>query len=118
MCVIRSCWHYNLPMFYPLISIYEPLPISASTPQIFMTAMVIIFLVTFLVFDASELDLSLSNAFDTVPEERRVFFGALCGLLALTQQVLWVRSLIMLPGMTVTSPYGRNRPVSPLLGSR
>ena len=59
--------------------------------QIFMNAMVAIFLVTFLVFDASELDLSSASALDTVPEERRLFFGALCGLLALTQQVLLVR---------------------------
>ena len=56
-----------------------------------MTAMVVIFLVTFLVFDASEIDLNKATAYDTVPEERKLFFGSLCGLLALTQQVLVVR---------------------------
>ena len=55
-----------------------------------MNSMVMIFLVTFLVFDASELDLTSPSAFESVPEERRLFFGALCALLALTQQVLIV----------------------------
>lgn len=53
---------------------------------VFMHGMELIFVFTFLVFDASELDMSV-GAVD-VPEERRLFFGALFGLLALTTQVL------------------------------
>ncbi len=56
--------------------------------QVFLSGMVLIFLGTFLLFDASELDFSQPNTFDAVPEERRALFGALCALLALTQQVL------------------------------
>ena len=54
--------------------------------------MELIFVVTFLVFDASELDVTTSDGLASVPEERRLFFGALFGLLALTTQVLKVRA--------------------------
>jgi hypothetical protein len=55
---------------------------------IFFHAMEIIFIFTFLVFDASELDAANPATLETVPAERRLFFGALFGLLALTTQVL------------------------------
>lgn len=55
---------------------------------IFMHGMEIIFVFTFLVFDASELDAANPETIQNVPSERRLFFGALFGLLALTTQVL------------------------------
>jgi len=58
--------------------------------QVYMTGMVAIFLVTFLVFDASESDLDKVAFYESAPEERKLFFGSLRGLLALTQQVLMV----------------------------
>lgn len=60
-----------------------------------MTSMVVIFLVTFLVFDASEVDLKDAAFYDSAPEERKLFFGSLCGLLSLTQQVLLVCNLLL-----------------------
>lgn len=60
--------------------------IMPTVHWIFMHGMEFIFVMTFLVFDASEIDMTKAGA--VVPEERRLFFGALFGLLALTTQVL------------------------------
>jgi len=60
---------------------------------LFMHSMELIFVVTFLVFDAatvlanSDIGLEILNDYDSAPE-RRVLFAALCALLALTGQVL------------------------------
>ena len=58
---------------------------------IFMHGMELIFIATFLVFDASEVDASEWSAPLQVPVERSLFFGALFGVLALNTQVLKVR---------------------------
>ena len=55
-----------------------------------MHGMEVIFVATFLVFDASEVDASNWSAPLNVPVERSLFFGALFGLLALNTQVLKV----------------------------